>query len=115
MRRAFAIMFSLLLVLGQWASAMPSASQRLADACDDCSCKIVSCCITPTSTPVPNPPSVPVPSTRVTEQQLVAALESTVTLLATPVASPKVFDPVHTTDLSASAVPLYCWNCTFLI
>jgi len=115
MRRAFAIVFSLLLVLGQWTSAMPSASQRLADACDDCSCKMVSCCIAPASTPVPNQPSVPVPSTRVTEQQLVAALEATVTLLASPVPVTKVAGPVHTAEFSASAVPLYCWNCTFLI
>jgi hypothetical protein len=115
MRRAFAIVFSLLLVLGQWTSAMPSASQRLADACDTCTCKMVSCCIAPASTPTSSQPSVPVPSTRVTEQQLVAALESTVTLLTAPVAAPKVFDPVHTADFSASAVPLYCWNCTLLI
>jgi len=115
MHRAFAIVFSLLLVLGQWTSAMPSASQRLADACDDCSCKMVSCCIAPASTPVPNQPSVPVPSTRVTEQQLVAALETTVTLLASPVPMPLASKPVHTAEFSASAVPLYCWNCTFLI
>jgi len=115
MRRAFAILFSLLLVLGQWTSAMPSASQRLADACDDCSCKMVSCCVAPASTPAPNQPSVPVPSTRVTEQQLVAALETTATLLASPVTVTKVAGPVHTAEFSVSAVPLYCWNCTFLI
>ncbi|MGV3757689.1 MAG: hypothetical protein ACO1QS_20095 [Verrucomicrobiota bacterium] len=108
-------MFSLLLVLGQWTSAMPSASQRLADACDDCSCKMVSCCVAPASTPAPNQSSVPLPSTRVTEQQLVAALETTVTLLASLVPVTKVVGPVHTAEFSASAVPLYCWNCTFLI
>jgi hypothetical protein len=51
----------------------------------------------------------------VTEQQLVAALETTVTLLASPVPMTKALGPVHTAEFSAPAVPLYCWNCTFLI
>lgn len=116
MRNAFAIVFSLLLVLGQWTGAMPSAPQRLADACEDCSCKAVSCCIAPASTPAPTNPAAPTPSTRVTEQQqLVAALETAVILLTAPVPAPRVTGPIHTVDFSISAVPLYCWNCTLLI
>ena len=115
MRNAFAIVFSLLLVLGQWTSAMPSAPLRLADACDACSCQMVSCCVAPAPAPTSNTPSAPPPSTRVSEQQWVAALEITVTLLTSPLPVASVLGPVHTAELSVPAVPLYCWNCTFLI
>lgn len=115
MRRAFAIVFSLLLVVGQWASAMPSAPQRLADACDDCSCKMASCCVAPTPASQETAPQAPAPETRSTEQQLLTALASAVAVLAEPISTALPSGKVTVPVPSAPAVPLYCQNCIFLI
>lgn len=115
MRRAFAIVFSLLLVVGQWASAMPSAPQRLADACDDCSCKMTACCVTQAPASQQTAPQSPAPETRSTEQQLLNALAASAALIAAPISTALPAGKITVHAPSAPAVPLYCQNCIFLI
>jgi hypothetical protein len=114
MRRAFAIVFSLLLVIGQWASAMPSAPQRLATACKACTCQKMSCCVAPAS--APTAPQAPATESRSTEQQqLVTALATITVALAEPISTRLPAGKVTLPVTAPPTVPLYCQNCTFLI
>jgi len=115
MRRAFAIVFSLLLVVGQWASAMPSVPQRLATACNDCSCQMAACCVASTPTSQEPAPQAPAPETRSTEQQLLTALAAAMAVLAEPISTALPPGKLAVTVPSVPAVPLYCQNCIFLI
>lgn len=115
MRRTFAIVFSLLLVIGQWASAMPSAPQRLATACDDCSCKMMACCVAQAPTSQETAPQAPAPETRASEQLLLTALAASAALLAEPISTALPSGKITVHAPSAPAVPLYCQNCIFLI
>lgn len=115
MRRAFAIVFCLLLVFGQWAGAMPSAPERLAKACNDCACHQPSCCVS-SAPAAPTPaPQAPAPETRSTEQQLLTALASVAVTLAPPLSTGYPGNKVTQSVPAAPAVPLYCQNCIFLI
>jgi hypothetical protein len=113
MRRAFAIVFSLLLVIGQWASAMPSAPQRLATACKACACQQAACCVAPAS--APTAPQAPATESRSTEQQLLTALATITVALAEPISTALPVGKVTLPVTPVPAVPLYCQNCTFLI
>jgi len=113
MRRAFAIVFSLLLVIGQWASAMPSAPQRLATACKACTCQKMACCVAPAS--APTAPQAPANESRSTEQQLLTALATITVALAEPISTTLPLGKVTPLVTPVPAVPLYCQNCTFLI
>lgn len=115
MRSAFAILFSLLLVLGQTLGAMPVTAQKAAGACKACKCSMPKCCLADAPARVPTAPLGPVQSTRGQNQQLMAALAVTAVLLATPVKADDQFRAVPA-DLSRTpAVPLYCQNCSYLI
>ncbi len=112
MRAALAIIFSLVVVLGQTA-APACALMPLQRACCHCVCKDQSCGYGQSSRTAPSSPLAPV--RQVSSEQLQMVLREAMTVIAeieTPVAQALSQSEFF---YGSSAVPLYERNCSLLI
>ena len=112
MRAIFAILFSALLLIGQSALPAGEAFVQSQPQCERCACG-GKCCVkqeSPASAPQPATPT----SSRALERFQLTLLSTTQIYLLSGSALPAR----SSSDLSAfqlKAVPLYEWNCAYLI
>lgn len=110
MKAVVTILFSLALVLSHL-TGFASPARQLCQAAKACGCGNTSCCVkTSDVTPAPLAPA-PMPDNSRT--QLLAAFQVVVQfVLVRPESVPSAFLPASPTP---AAVPLYVWNCSYLI
>src|SRR5215471_20840076 len=110
-RVAFAILFSALLVLGQSALPCPVAFAKAEPQCARCSCGKQCCVGQPSRAPLPCP-AAPAQNLPLTHPSF-AVVATQVTLL--PSRSAVTLSVPSFSRLKFSAVPIYDWNCAYLI
>jgi hypothetical protein len=109
----FAVFASVLLVGTQTVSATGKTASGKSQICGCCACKKMDCCVAqPTSVPQPIPTN-PARAESQNNFQIIAAI---VSLLQETNETPaqKISFP-QSASLIAISVPLYEWNCSYLI
>jgi hypothetical protein len=94
------------------AQAGPDEAQNVC-ACD--SCEIMNCCVSSQPSPTPQQPT-PVQNPRTVSQTQIQFIATVVALLSEP--STQSIDsriPASSLHLLTAEVPLYTWNCSYLI
>jgi hypothetical protein len=112
-KTTFAILASFLLVGSQSVFAFGQSPSPESQECGCCSCKKMDCCVAqPTSTPQPIPAA---PARTVSQNNLQIIAMAVSLILQTPdkIAEPISFSPVS--SFAVTDVPLYEWNCSYLI
>jgi hypothetical protein len=109
----FAILASVMLVGTQTVSVVGQHSSQAPQECSCCSCKQMDCCVAQSdSTPQPVPVA-PVRSVSQNQSQFVVAIVSVLSYSLETPAQKISFPP--SASLKLTAVPLYEWNCSYLI
>jgi hypothetical protein len=112
-KTVFAIFASVLLVGMQSVSAFAEKSPAKSQVCGCCACKKMDCCIAqPASAPEPIP-ATPVRAQSQNNLQLVAVVASL--LLPTDGTPAQKISFAPSASFSTISVPLYEWNCSYLI
>lgn len=112
-KTAWVVAISVVLVGAQTVFALGQKSESASQECGCCSCKRLNCCVTqPTSAPEPIP-ATPTRAVSQTHLQFIVTFVSLLLQAPEKAASPVSFSPSASTDLAA--VPLYDWNCSYLI
>jgi len=113
-KTVFALLASVLLVGTQSVVAMGEKSPPQSQVCGCCACKKMDCCVAqqPTSTPQ----SVPVAPSRAESQNQLQIIATVVSLLLQSDKSPvQKISLAPSASLEMTSVPLYQWNCSYLI
>ena len=113
LKTAFAVLASVLLVGTQTVSAIGQHSSPTVQECVCCSCKQIDCCVAPptsTSQPVPAAPARTVSQSNL---QIIATVVSLLVHAPEKTGEPISFGAVS--PLLVTDVPLYEWNCSYLI
>jgi hypothetical protein len=109
-KAVFAILFCLLLLVAQ---TIPPEAAAASPQCPRCDCGMKKCCLNP-SLPRPAPASA-APALNFSPKQLRLAVAFTAPVMVPPVSTaPQIFSSSTSPSCSA-AVPLYEWNCAWLI
>jgi hypothetical protein len=113
LKTAFAILSSVLLVGAQPVFAAGQNSSPTSKECDCCSCKQMNCCMAqPNSTPQPIP-TAPARAVSQNTFQIIAAANAL--LLQLPETASKQIAFASSASPKVTDVPLYEWNCSYLI
>jgi len=112
-KTAWVLAISVMLVGAQTVFALGQKTEPASQKCGCCSCKKQNCCVTqPTSAPEPIP-AAPTRAISQTHLQFIAAFVSLLLQAPEKAALPVSFSPSAAPVLAA--VPLYDWNCSYLI
>jgi hypothetical protein len=112
-KTVFAIFASVLLVGTQSVSAFAEKSPAKSQVCGCCACKKMDCCVAqPASTPEPVP-AAPVRTQSQNNAQFIAVVASL--LLQTDSAPAPKISSAPSASFPLTSVPLYEWNCSYLI
>jgi hypothetical protein len=112
-KTVFAILASVLLAGTQSVSAFAEKSPAKSQVCGCCACKKMDCCVAqPSSAPEPIP-AAPARAQSQNNLQFVAVVASLL-LQADSAPAPKI-SSVPSASFPLTSVPLYEWNCSYLI
>jgi hypothetical protein len=107
-----AILFSLLLVMGQFAPAQASAAcAKPAMNCDG-DCDKMDCCA---AKPISNPQPVPAVPAQSNAQNQISLFVPSVVTWNLPQSSASLVSPASASPLMAVATPIYARNCSLLL
>ena len=112
MKAVVAILFSLLLVLNPPVLSAAITTCQSAAGCACSSCDTAKCCLQKSLPAPPLPPAATAPAAPDTLQLLAAAVTQWVTLPAPLTVKASI---VFFSSPKLVAVPLYEWNCSYLI
>ncbi len=113
LKTTFVILASVMLVGTQTVFAVQPVTPTKSQVCGCCACKKMDCCVAqPTSVPQPVPAS-PVRTVSQDNLQIIAAVVSMLLPDREKIAEPISFAPFS--SLHIAHVPLYEWNCSYLI
>jgi len=113
-RKALAILFSLLLVYAQVvATTCAPVMAPPKTACTCCDCGSADCCVTQSSSPHPAP--VPVAPVRAGIENQLSVLSAGSLVWVLPQADASPFSPPAASSLIAVVVPLFARHCALLI
>lgn len=113
MKRAFVILFSLLLIGGRGAFVFSPQAAEQSAACCRCHCGAADCCIAP---PAPASRTIPAESrTSEARQDTRAVPDSQPRLLYAQCERDFIFPSEFLPDSGTTAVPLYERTCSYLI
>jgi len=112
-KTVFAILASVLLVGTQSVSAFAEKASAKSQLCGCCACKKIDCCVAqPASAPDPIP-AAPVRAQSQNSSQLIAVVA--LALLQTESTSAQEISFAPSASFPMTSVPLYEWNCSYLI